>query len=770
MPEPLWRTHLERRAFVPNYHDRPRPEVLDRITWTPRCVADIGCGGGGAARELLSRFPGCRVYGLEHNAEAAAMARQRLQAVVCGDVESLDLAACGIPFAETDTVLLLDVLEHLANPWGLLARLRPLLPPGCRLVASIPNMANIALLDALAAGGFAYAENGLLDITHLRFFTARQMRELFAETGFTVLDMADVAQRSGLPQPLFRGPDHVETARVTVKSRDQGLLDDLFVLQKIVVAATGPDPDFTPAPPPAAPAPPVFAASPTQALRAAYLDMVMHSVLGLIHEDGSQPPKAAATLPFDRAKRESGLDWPVSAQSMIGLKRMRNVRELAEQVLAQDVPGDFVETGVWRGGACIMFRAVLAAYGETTRRVFAADSFAGLPKPSPDRYPEDAGDAHHAFSELAVSLAQVQENFRRYGLLDDQVVFLEGWFKDTLPTAPVERIAVLRLDGDMYESTINALESLYPKVSPGGFVIVDDYGYARSCRTAVDDYRRAHGIDAPLTTIDQFGVFWRTSGDVPRPAAALASSGGVAAPAAASPGQTVPGNPGYCPCCRQQVVFEVRGSWLRDQYRCPRCESIPRQRALLLALDRFVPGWERLALHEVEACHESIRRRSLAYTHSVLRVGDSPSGPLAQDLEALTLADASVDLVVLQDVLALVYRPDAALCEIVRVLRPGGVLAFTLARDLGLPTSRRRVRRGPDGVLEYLVAPVRYGAPDNDKYLLKWDFGLDFEALAGAWSGCPVSSVLVRDPHFGLDGEYLEVFILRKPDPSRELP
>jgi O-methyltransferase len=769
MQEPLWRTRLDRREFVPNYHDRPRPEALDRISWTPRCVVDIGCGGGGAARELLSRFPGCRVYGLEHNAEAAAMARRSLHAVVCGDVESLDLAACGIPFSEADTVLLLDVLEHLANPWGLLARLRPLLPPGCRLVASIPNVANIALLDALAAGGFAYAENGLLDITHLRFFAAPQMRELFAATGFTVLDMADVAQRSGLPQPLFRGPDHVETARVTVKSRDQALLDDLFVLQKLVVAAPGPDPDFTPAPPPAASAPLAPAASPTQALRAAYLDMVMHSVLGLIHEDGSQAPKAGGTLPFDRARRESGLDWPVSAQSMIGLTRMRNVRDLAEQVLAQGVPGDFVETGVWRGGACIMFRAVLAAYGDATRRVVAADSFAGLPKPSPDRYPEDAGDAHHAYAELAVSLAQVQENFRRYGLLDDQVVFLEGWFKDTLPAAPVERIAVLRLDGDMYESTINALESLFPKVSPGGFVIVDDYGYARSCRAAVDDYRRAHGIDDPITTIDQFGVFWRKGGHVPRPAAAPAAP---ATPpgAAAQAGHTVPGASGYCPCCRRQVVFEVRGPWLRDQYRCPRCESIPRQRALLLALDRFVPGWERLVLHEVDACHESIRQRSSAYAHSVLRVGGSPSGPLAQDLEALTLADASVDLVVLQDVLALVCRPDAALREIVRVLRPGGTFVFTLARDLGLPTSRRRVRRGPDGVLEYLVAPVRYGAPDNDKYLLKWDFGLDFEALAGAWSGCPVSGVLVRDPQFGLDGEYLEVFILRKPDPSRELP
>jgi O-methyltransferase len=122
--------------------------------------------------------------------------------------------------------------------------------------------------------------------------------------------------------------------------------------------------------------------------------------------------------------------------------------------------------------------------------------------------PEDAGDQHWRYRELAVGVDEVRSNFARYGLLDDQVRFLEGWFADTLPSAPIERLAVLRLDGDMYASTMDALEPLYPKVSPGGFVIVDDYALP-GCRRAVDEYRARDGIDEPIVDIDGMGVFWR---------------------------------------------------------------------------------------------------------------------------------------------------------------------------------------------------------------------------------------------------------------------
>lgn len=207
---------------------------------------------------------------------------------------------------------------------------------------------------------------------------------------------------------------------------------------------------------------------------------------------------------------EDGRGWPPSGYTMVGFKRLNNLQMCVEQVLRDGIPGDFIETGVWRGGATIFMRALLAAYGDTTRRVWVADSFAGLPKPDAAKYPTDLGDAHHELNELlAVSLEQVQANFARFELLDEQVVFLKGWFRDTLPTAPIDQLAVLRLDGDMYESTMDALVSLYPKLAVGGYAIIDDYGYVESCRQAVEDYRLLCGIRDEIITIDWTGVYWQ---------------------------------------------------------------------------------------------------------------------------------------------------------------------------------------------------------------------------------------------------------------------
>jgi len=208
--------------------------------------------------------------------------------------------------------------------------------------------------------------------------------------------------------------------------------------------------------------------------------------------------------------REAGLDWPPEAETMIGMKRLTSLQECVETVLAEDIPGDLVETGVWRGGACILMRAVLAAYGDTTRNVWLCDSFQGVPRSDPEHYKADKGiRAELAAGILGVPMEEVKANFERYGLLDEQVRFLPGWFKDTLPTAPIERIAVLRLDGDLYESTIQALDALYPRLSPGGFCIVDDYLVVDACRQAVTDYRERHGITAEIVDIDGTGVYWR---------------------------------------------------------------------------------------------------------------------------------------------------------------------------------------------------------------------------------------------------------------------
>jgi O-methyltransferase len=262
-----------------------------------------------------------------------------------------------------------------------------------------------------------------------------------------------------------------------------------------------------------------------------YLDLMEQCLSDTIYGGGyTNWDEPGVERAYDPSLRELGRDWPRQAHTMIGRARLRNLRQCVERAIAERVPGDLIETGAWRGGACILMRAVLEACEDRTRLVFVADSFEGLPAPNVDAYPQDLGDRHHTFEALSVSLDEVKSNFAKYGLLDDRVVFLKGWFKDTLPHAAIERLAVLRLDGDMYESTMDALTALYHKVSAGGFVIIDDYGCIEACRKAVHDFREAHGISEPILDIDGWGVYWRkekqTSAGAPEPVALAAPIGG----------------------------------------------------------------------------------------------------------------------------------------------------------------------------------------------------------------------------------------------------
>ena len=223
---------------------------------------------------------------------------------------------------------------------------------------------------------------------------------------------------------------------------------------------------------------------------------------------GARGLKVCRYAPVDPAKRAEGRDWPAQADTMVGLRRLDNLQYCITEILRKNVPGDLIETGVWRGGASIFMRAVLKAYGDRMRSVWVADSFEGLPKPD-GRYSQDIGDQHWTLkSVLGVSLEQVKANFARYGLLDGQVRLLAGWFKDTLPTAPITQLAILRLDGDMYSSTMDTLQNLYPKLSPGGYAIIDDYGSYPTCKQAVDDFRAGRRITEQLERIDWAGVFW----------------------------------------------------------------------------------------------------------------------------------------------------------------------------------------------------------------------------------------------------------------------
>lgn len=210
----------------------------------------------------------------------------------------------------------------------------------------------------------------------------------------------------------------------------------------------------------------------------------------------------------DPMRRTFGEDWPEYAHTMIGMKRLTNIEECIKTIISDNIPGDFIETGIWRGGAVIFMRAVLKAYAVNNRIVYAADSFCNIPKPDIDRYPADKNDICYQREFTAVSIEEVKQNFKLYDLLDDKVRFLQGWFKDTLPGAPIDQLALLRLDGDMYQSTMEALINLYPKLSRGGFVIVDDYA-AEPCKQAVCEFREKEKITDTIVPIDNWSSFWR---------------------------------------------------------------------------------------------------------------------------------------------------------------------------------------------------------------------------------------------------------------------
>jgi hypothetical protein len=233
-----------------------------------------------------------------------------------------------------------------------------------------------------------------------------------------------------------------------------------------------------------------------------YLDLMKKSLMNLIYDNDSDMMRGGQ---YEKELKLYGGIWPSIAHTMIGLPRLNNIQFCIEDILAKNIPGDLIETGVWRGGATIFMRAALKAYRITDRTVWVADSFEGLP---PTEYEKDLNLRLDKVDCLAVSLEDVQSNFSKYGLLDEQVRFLKGWFKDTLPIAPIEQLAILRLDGDWYESTMDALTYLYPKLAIGGYVIIDDYWAVQGCRDAIQDYRLANQIQESIIHIDGAAVYW----------------------------------------------------------------------------------------------------------------------------------------------------------------------------------------------------------------------------------------------------------------------
>ena len=231
-------------------------------------------------------------------------------------------------------------------------------------------------------------------------------------------------------------------------------------------------------------------------------------------------------------------------------------------------------------------------------------------------------------------------------------------------------------------------------------------------------------------------------------------------------------NPGYCVTCDQQVTFLAKDSWLRDYYLCSECGSIPRERAIMLAIERFFPSWRDLRIHESSpgqrGASAKLMRNCKDYTgthfYETLQPGEThESGWRNENLEQQTFIDESFDLVISQDVMEHLFRPDLAIREIARTLKPGGAYVFTapLVRK-HLPT-RARATRGKDGLVSYLLPPEYHGNPINEAgSLVTTDWGYDICDFIHSYSGLSTTIMYVDDLSLGIRAEYIEVLIARK--------
>jgi SAM-dependent methyltransferase len=233
-------------------------------------------------------------------------------------------------------------------------------------------------------------------------------------------------------------------------------------------------------------------------------------------------------------------------------------------------------------------------------------------------------------------------------------------------------------------------------------------------------------------------------------------------------------NRGYCPICEKNTVFVEFGDWLRDDYRCFYCNSIPRNRALIKAIQLFAPRYRDLVIHESSPGNQSsahLKRNCRNYSDSQyfpdIKTGTFYKGFRCENLDKLTFADATFDLFVTSDVFEHIMNPDKAFCEIARVLKPGGMHIFTMPWYPELTASRRRATVDDNGSIFHLEEPVYHGNPVSDKgSLVTMDWGLDFCDRVFGFSGMTTTIYVEKDRQYGLDAKFLEVFISKKPGVS----
>lgn len=216
--------------------------------------------------------------------------------------------------------------------------------------------------------------------------------------------------------------------------------------------------------------------------------------------------------PGRRDARASGLDWPYLGKTMIGILRLRQTLNLLLTAFTNNIPGGFMETGVWRGGASIFIRAIFRAVRQYQRPVIVCDSFKGLPPINASSY-HDWVNFEYVFY-LRVSDDEVRQHFIEAGVYDPQIYFVKGFFNETMPVLSnmVHRLVFLRLDGDMYESTVDVLYRFYDKVSIGGYVYIDDWKLPAEWATA--HFFQVHNMTEQLITMDGNTVYWQKTQEV----------------------------------------------------------------------------------------------------------------------------------------------------------------------------------------------------------------------------------------------------------------
>ncbi len=239
---PAWHLLGKRQLqFSDEYHEKPRTEIMPLLPDSATRILDVGCGTGVTSLMLAERYPGARLYGVEVQPEAAAIARGRLAAVSDHDLQTGPFPGSFLSPGEIDLVLMLDVLEHMYHPWRALQNLRPALSDDTSLIISIPNARCLAFLDTIAGGSFEYAPNGLFDITHIRFFTLNNVRSMLDETGYTLVDWMPIEYPPSMMPPIVsRSWQHVETRNLTIKHGKVDGFNELFAGQWLLRAHVAP--------------------------------------------------------------------------------------------------------------------------------------------------------------------------------------------------------------------------------------------------------------------------------------------------------------------------------------------------------------------------------------------------------------------------------------------------------------------------------------------------------------------------------------------------